>query len=89
MRILAATYGQTPSIDEYRILYEAWGFSVEDVDWSDPCVAWRRGPSCPARACAAGIERARSGTLTVIPGAGHYLDSVHHPEMLKFLTGWR
>jgi hypothetical protein len=35
------------------------------------------------------IERARSETLTVIPGAGHYLDSVHHPEMLKFLTGWR
>ena len=33
------------------------------------------------------VERAPNGTLTVYPGEGHYLDAVHDPEMLKFLTG--
>ena len=47
MRILAATYGQTPSTDEYRIMYEPWLRSGRRGR-PDPRLARRRRPSRPA-----------------------------------------
>jgi pimeloyl-ACP methyl ester carboxylesterase len=89
MRILAATYGQTPGTDEYRVLYEPWGFAVEDVD--APIHGWHGDAdhSAPLALVRLVIERVPNGALTVFPGEGHYLDARHHPELLEFLTGWR
>ncbi len=88
MRILAATYGTTPSTDEYRIIYEPWGFAPGDV--TAPVHAWHgdSDESAPVGLIEAVVERLPNAALTVYPGEGHYLSASHHAEMLTFLTSW-
>ena len=71
----------------HGVVDEPWGFAVEDVDV--PIHAWHgdADQGAPLALVQLVVERAPNGTLTVYPGEGHYLDAVHHPEMLKFLTG--
>ena len=61
---------------------------MEDVDV--PIHAWHgdADQGAPLALVQLVVEPAPNATLTVYPGEGHYLDAVHHPEMLKFLTGW-
>ena len=63
------------------------GFSVEEV--VAPIHAWHgdADESAPLALVQLVIDRAPNGVLTVYPGEGHYLSSVHHSEMLEFLTG--
>jgi pimeloyl-ACP methyl ester carboxylesterase len=86
MRILAATYGQNPGTDEYRILYEPWGFQVEDVHV--PIHAWHgdADTAAPIGLVERVVAAAPHAELTVCPGEGHYLDGSHHAAIVAFLT---
>jgi pimeloyl-ACP methyl ester carboxylesterase len=88
MRILAATYGVTPSTDEYRVLYEPWGFDPAEIEI--PIHAWHgdADTSAPLALVERLVARVPHGELTVYPGEAHYLDPGHHAEMLDFLTAW-
>jgi pimeloyl-ACP methyl ester carboxylesterase len=88
MRILAATYGVTPSTDEHRVIYEPWGFDPADVEV--PIHAWHgdADTSAPLALVERLLARTPHGALTVYPGEAHYLDPSHHSEMLDFLTAW-
>jgi hypothetical protein len=86
MRILAATYGNVPDTDEYRIIYEPWGFAPADVTSS--VHAWHGDADETIHLVTAVVGRMPRATLTVYSGEAHYLSSSHHPEMLDVLTGW-
>ena len=87
MRILAATYGNAPSTDEYRVMYEPWGFGLADV--SVPVHAWHGDlDDIRLELVQRLLARAPNASVTVCPGEAHYLDSRHDVEIVEFATGW-
>jgi pimeloyl-ACP methyl ester carboxylesterase len=87
MRILAATYGNSPDADEDEIYCRPWGFAPEDI--ATPVHAWHGQDDqlAPVAAARYTIGRIPSGQLTIYPGEGHYLAREHHSEYVEFLTG--
>jgi pimeloyl-ACP methyl ester carboxylesterase len=88
MRILAATYGATPSTDEYRVIYEPWGFDPARMEVAVHAWHGDADTSAPLALVQRLVARLPNASLTIYPDEAHYLDPGHHAEMLDFLTGW-
>jgi pimeloyl-ACP methyl ester carboxylesterase len=86
MRILAATYGTEPPVDEHEIVVRPWGFSPADI--KVPVHAWIGAEDQLAslsllQLC---LSRIPDSGLTVYPGEGHFIAPAHHADFLRFLT---
>lgn len=89
MRIVGATYGGPPDIDESAIEYAPCGFTIEQVDV--PIHAWHGGADdeAPLALVEELVRRAPDAKLTVYPGEGHFLSPTHLDDYLSVLTTWR
>jgi pimeloyl-ACP methyl ester carboxylesterase len=86
MGVLGATYGATPDVDEIRIVFDPWGFALEDVHV--PVHAWHgdADQSAPLGLMEHAIAALPMAELTIWPGEGHFLSPAHHADILRFLV---
>ena len=70
MRILAATYGVEPDLDEDEIAYRPWGFALEDV--RVPVRAWHgtRDEAVPVELLRRALSRVPDADVTVSGSPG-------------------
>jgi pimeloyl-ACP methyl ester carboxylesterase len=86
LSVMASTFGSGPDIDDHILRYQPVGFPVEDI--SVPVHAWY-GDQDPLLHAAEELRRRRPATtLTVYPGEGHFINTVHRPDWHATLTDW-
>jgi pimeloyl-ACP methyl ester carboxylesterase len=88
-RVLGATYGGRPDVDDIRIMLEPWGFDLDDTQV--PVHAWHgdNDENVPLGLIQHAMAKLPISELTVCPGEGHFLSPIHHQDILKFLLADR
>ena len=88
VRIMAATYGGTPDIDEDLVEFSPWRFDVGQLRC--PLRAWHGDADeiAPIGLVEELIRLVPDAALTIYPGEGHFIDPSHRGDYLSTLTAW-